>query len=365
MIRTLRNRLSEEVVFVVSLILAITTSLFVPPSWTSIDWHVLLALFTLMGAVLGLERARLFDQLALSLVSHFSNERSVCIAMVLLTGVLSTVVTNDVALICLVPLMLIIAKKGGFDPLWTVILQTLAANIGSTLTPMGNPQNLYLFSFYQLSPGQLVGTAAPFVVSGMLMVVLLTFLLVPPRSIAFHVRMERKPGKVRVFLYSSLFLAGVAGVFRLFPIWMAAVAVLLALLLLDRPLLRKIDGFLLLTFLCFFVAIGNLTQLPELTALAGRLLSTSQGAYVAGLLLSQGISNVPAALLLAPFTQEWKAVFLGVNIGGMGTLIASMASLISYRLYARHHQHSAYLTKFHLVNFSLLLLFGAVFFFLL
>ena len=365
MIRTLRNRLSEEVVFAVSLMLALTTSLFVRPSFSSIDWHVLLALFTLMGAVLGLERARLFDHLAISLVSRFTNERSVGVAMVLLTGILSMVVTNDVALICLVPLMLIIANKGGFDPLWTVILQTLAANIGSTLTPMGNPQNLYLFSFYHLSPSQLVGSAIPFVAFGMLGVVLLALLVVPRQPIAFHVRVERKPGKRRVFLYSALFLAGVAGVFRLLPIWLAAVAVLLALLLFDRPLLRKIDGFLLLTFLCFFVAIGNLTQLPALTALAGRLLSTPQGAYAAGLLLSQGISNVPAALLLAPFTQEWKAVFLGVNIGGMGTLIASMASLISYRLYARHHQHSNYLAKFHLINFCLLLLFGTAFFFLL
>lgn len=365
MIRTLRNRLSEEVVFVVSLILAITTSLFVSPSWSSIDWHVLLALFTLMGAVLGLERARLFDQLALSLVSHFSNERSVSMAMVLLTGVLSTVVTNDIALICLVPLMLIIAKRSGFDPLWTVVLQTLAANIGSTLTPMGNPQNLYLYSYYHLLPGQLVGAAIPFVLSGMMLVMLLTFFLVPPKPISFCIQVDRTPSMARTILYSALFLAGVAGVFRLLPMWMAAAAVMIALLFLDRPLLRKIDGFLLLTFLCFFVAIGNLTKLPELTVLAERLLSTSQGAYMAGLLLSQGISNVPAALLLAPFTNEWNAVFLGVNIGGMGTLIASMASLISYRLYQRHHKPSHYLTKFHLINFSMLLLIGTAFFFLL
>lgn len=365
MIRTLRNRMQEETVFVVSLALAITTSFFVRPTLASIDWHVLGSLFNLMAAVLGLERARLFDRMALRLVARFCDERTIALAMVWLTGLLSTVVTNDVALISLVPLTLIIAKKSGIDPLWMVILQTLAANIGSALTPMGNPQNLYLFSFHHLSPLQLMSAALPFTLLGMGLLTGLVFLLVPSRPLTFSIVMERIQGKGRLPVYLILFAAGVAGVFRLLPVGIVAAVALLVLFVLDRPLLRKLDGFLLLTFGCFFLAIGNLTHMPALTRLAGEWLSTSRGTYAAGLLLSQVISNVPAALLLAPFTPHWHAVFLGVNIGGMGTLIASMASLISYRLYARHHNGHAYLTRFHALNFILLVFFGLGFLLLL
>ena len=363
MIRTIRNKLHEETVFTLSLLLAVGTSCIVRPSLADIDWHVVGSLFNLMAAVLGLERVRLFDTIAVRLVRRFSDERRVTLALVVLTGVMAMAVTNDVALISLVPLMLLIGRKAGFDPMKAVILQTLAANIGSTLTPMGNPQNLFLYSHYDLSPLQILIAALPFVAAGFLALVLLVCLLVPTRPIHFHIGMEREAGRPRLIAYGTLFLAGVAGVFRLLPVPLVAVAALALLLVLDRPLLRKLDGFLLLTFVCFFIAIGNLTRMPAVADVAAGMLSGARGAYAAGLVLSQGISNVPAALMLAPFTPHWRAVFLGVNIGGMGTLIASMASLISWRLYARHHHQSHYLRWFHLLNFAGLLLFGILFLF--
>lgn len=364
MMQLVRKRLQGEAVFLVSLFLAILSSFQAPPSWKSIDWHVIGSLLALMAAVLGLENARLFDRVAVRLVGRFGTQRSVTLAMVLLTGLLSTVVTNDVALLSLVPLMLAIAGRAGFNPLWPVVLQTLAANIGSALTPMGNPQNLYLFSHYRLSPMALSGAAMPFVATGMLAVMGLTLLLLPAAPISFTLPETENDvclSSWRVPVYAGLFLAGVAGVFHWLPIWGVVAASLLALFLFDRPLLRKLDIFLLLTFVCFFVAIGNLTHLSAVTVLADSLVASARGAYVAGLVLSQGISNVPAALLIAPFTPHWKSVLLGVNIGGMGTLIASMASLISYRLYIRQHNGSLFLTKFHLVNLLLLVLFGAAF----
>ncbi len=363
MVRTLRNKMHEEIVFVISLLLAMATSFFVKPEFSDIDWHVVGSLFNLMAAVLGLERIRLLDRIAVRLVRSFSNERTVTLAMVLLTGLLATAVTNDVALISLVPLMLLIARKAGFDPMRAIILQTLAANVGSALTPMGNPQNLFLFSHYHLKPAELILATFPFVVSGMLVLALATLFLIPNKPIAFKIAMTREAGRGRTLLYPILFLAGISAVFRLIPAWSASLAILAALLLLDRALFRKIDGFLLLTFLCFFIAIGNLTRMPFVSDLAAGLLQTERGTFMAGLLLSQGISNVPAALLLAPFTSCWRAVLLGVDIGGMGTLVASMASLISYRLYARHHHGSAFLKWFHVSNVLLLLLFGSVFLF--
>jgi len=364
MLCIIRKHLLKEVVFIVSLLLAIGTSAFIRPSWDAIDWHVLGSLFNLMLAVLGLEHTRLFDRVAIQLVARFSNERSVTLVMVLLTGLLSTVVTNDVALISLVPLMIIIAGKAGFNPLWPVVLQTLAANIGSALTPMGNPQNLYLFSFYHLTPWQLIGTALPFTFIGMGVLSMLVLILIPAHPITFHIDMTIDPGKGRLLVYLALFVAGVAGVLRILPVIPVAAVALLTLFVLDRSLLRKMDVFLLLTFVCFFIAIDNLTRIPALTILADHWLSSARGVYIAGLVLSQGISNVPSALLLAPFTPYWKAVFLGVNIGGMGTLIASMASLISYRLYARHHNGLTYLSRFHALNFILLAVFGVGFFFI-
>lgn len=374
MLHRIHRRLREEVVFLVSLFLAVTTSFLVPPSWSAIDWHVLGCLLALMAAVLGLEHAHLFDAMATRLVGRFRTQRAVSLAMVLLTGFLATIVTNDVALISLVPLMLVVAGRAGFNALWPVVLQTLAANIGSTLTPMGNPQNLYLFSHYHLTPLQLVLAALPFVVSGLLVVAGLgfalipatpiTFSLIPATPITFSLSGSEPPtrhGHRRAVIYGSLFLSGVAGVFHWLPIWGVAGVALLTLFVLDRALLRKLDVFLLLTFVCFFVAIGNLTHMPVINTVANHMVASTRGAYLAGLLLSQGISNVPAALLLAPFTTHWRAVFLGVNIGGMGTIIASMASLISYRLYARQHNGPRYLGRFHLLNLLMLVGFGMVF----
>ncbi len=363
MIRTIRNKLHEETVFAVSLVLAVVTSLVRRPSAADIDWHVVGSLFNLMTAVLGLERVRLFDAIAVRLVRRFSDERRVTLVMVLLTGVLAMAVTNDVALISLVPLMLLIGRKAGFDPMKAVILQTLAANIGSTLTPMGNPQNLFLYSHYGLTPFQVFGAALPFVAAGLGVLCLLACLLTPANPIRFHIGMEREVGRMRTVTYLALFLAGVAGVFRLLPVAGVAVAALLLLYVLDKPLLRKLDIFLLLTFVCFFIAIGNLTRMPVVAETVSGLLADARGTYLAGLLLSQGISNVPAALMLAPFTEHWRAVFLGVNIGGMGTLIASMASLISWRLFARHHHGTRYLAWFHGLNFAGLALFGTLFLF--
>jgi len=363
MFRMIRSKLREEIVFLVSLLLAMTTSFLVKPEFGDIDWHVVGSLFNLMAAVIGLERVRMLDTIAVRLVRRFSDERRVTLAMVLLTGLLATAVTNDVALISLVPLMLLIARKSNFDPMRAVILQTLAANIGSALTPMGNPQNLFLFSHYKLTPSALFLAALPFVASGMLVLSAATLLLIPTRPITFKIGMTREIGRIRTLLYLLLFAAGVAAVFRWIPVLTASLAVTGTLMMLDRPLFRKMDAFLLLTFICFFIAIGNLSRMPVVTELAGNLLSTERGTYLAGLLLSQGISNVPAALLLAPFTEHWRAVLLGVNIGGMGTLVASMASLISYRLYARHHHGSSYLKEFHAVNAILLMLFGLVFLF--
>jgi Na+/H+ antiporter NhaD/arsenite permease-like protein len=361
MIAAIRDKLRREAVFLVSLALAAGTSLIARPEFGDIDWHVVGSLFNLMAAVLGLERVRLLDTIAVRLVRHFTSERAVTLVMVMLTGIFSMMVTNDVALISLVPLMLLIARKSGFNPMWAVILQTLSANIGSTLTPMGNPQNLFLFSHYGLKPLELFLAAAPFVFAGMAALAVLSLLIIPSGTIAFHIGMTREADKGRTFLYLLLFTAGVAGVFRLFPVWMAALAALAMLFFLDRPLLGKIDFFLLSTFICFFIAIGNLTRIPEITAFAGSLLTTAPNTFLAGLVLSQGISNVPAALMLAPFSPHWRAVFLGVNIGGMGTLIASMASLISYRLYVRHHHGTHYLRWFHILNFLLLMVFGVIF----
>jgi Na+/H+ antiporter NhaD/arsenite permease-like protein len=260
-----------------------------------------------MAAVLGLEHAHLFDAMATRLVGRFRTQRAVSLAMVLLTGFLATFVSNDVALISLVPLMLVVAGRAGFNALWPVVLQTLAANIGSTLTPMGNPQNLYLFSHYHLTPLQLVLAALPFVVSGVLVVAGLGFALIPATPITFSLSGSEPPtrhGHRRAVIYGSLFLSGVAGVFHWLPVWGVAGVALLTLFVLDRALLRKLDVFLLLTFVCFFVAIGNLTHMPVINTVANHMVASTRGAYLAGFSChrASAMSPPPCCLPRSPHT---------------------------------------------------------------
>lgn len=300
----------------------------------SIDLRVLGLLWSLMIVVAGLRACGLFEALAYRLL-RISRRRSrlLSLVLVLLPFFTSMAATNDVALITFVPFTLLLLEEAGQNeaaPL-LLVLQTLAANLGSMATPVGNPQNLFLYGSFQMSAADFFRTVLP--LSGISLVLLaLASLVVLPRQASLPLPPKPTPRfGWKLPLYLLLFLVSLAAVFRLLPWWGAAAAVLAAAAALDRPRLKQADYGLLLTFVCFFVFSGNLAQIDAVRDLLQGWMSRS--ALLTSAAASQIISNVPAAVLLAPFTQDWRSLLLGVDIGGLGTPVASLASLITLKFY--------------------------------
>lgn len=357
----------REGILVAACLLAAVSSLAAIPKAEYIDWHVLVLLYCLMLVVGGLKKRRILDHCAVRLLQKCVSLRQITAALLLVTFVSSMLVTNDVALITFVPLTLIIGREAGLDVGKIIIWQTLAANLGSMLTPMGNPQNLFLYARYN------------FEIITFLKVTLLPTCLAGGMLAVFLLRQQDRALKVDLAavkvergwdmgVLALLFLLCVAAVFHWFDHWLLLAITVTAVLVLDRGLFRQIDYSLLITFGGFFIFIGNLTQFDFLNVIRDSFLGSAAGTYFSGIAASQFISNVPAAMLLAAFTQQKEALLLGVNIGGLGTLIASMASVISYKLFAEAYpaQVRHYLLLFLYYNaIGLFLLVPSVYFLLL
>ncbi len=347
--------LRDEPVLAVSAALAVLSMLLRPPGPAYlhyVDARTLACLFCLMCSVKALERLGALHALSAGLIRRVRDERRLGLLLVFLCGGLSMFVTNDVALLALVPLTLITLRPHGNAAFSgrVVILQTVAANIGSALTPIGNPQNLYLYAHYGMNAGRFLQVMAPYVGAGGAL--LLAFcLLVPARPIAPGGGAAQEPlPRWRLAAYGALFLVSALCVFRIVPVAAALAAVVAGLMLLDRRALLSVDYSLLLTFVCLFVFVGNLSGLPGVQRFLQDALK--QNLALSAAAASQLISNVPAAIFLSRFTPYGEALLVGVNIGGLGTLIASMASVISYKLYAAEHKAMAgrYLARFTLYN---------------
>ena len=365
MIKVIGDKLSEEIVFSVSLILVFITSIFSSPKFSYIDFKVLISLFNLMVVICAFEKLKVLDRIAINILSRYKNQKRVSLVLIFLTFFASMFITNDVALITFVPITLIIARKAGFNPMKLVILQTLGANIGSALTPMGNPQNLFLLSFYNINGVDFLITTVLFVVLGALWLILLNY-KTTTKELNFTLEVVHKKDKkyiFRVILYSMLFIFIILSVFNIVSYYIAFAATAILIIMLDRGLLLEVDYFLLATFICFFIIIGNLSHITVITTYMAKVLSSSGRVYIFSILFSQFISNVPCSILLAGFTKSWKELLLGVNIGGMGTLVASLASVISYKFYMKEYKDKNYLIEFHKYNFISLFIFTLIIYF--
>lgn len=357
----------REGILVAACLLAAVSSLAAIPKAEYIDWHVLVLLYCLMLVVGGLKKRRILDHCAVRLLQKCVSLRQITAALLLVTFVSSMLVTNDVALITFVPLTLIIGREAGLDVGKIIIWQTLAANLGSMLTPMGNPQNLFLYARYNFEIITFLKvTLLPTCLAGGMLAVLL--LRQQDRALKVDLAAVKVERDWDLGVLALLFLLCVAAVFHWFDHWLLLAITVTAVLVLDRGLFRQIDYSLLITFGGFFIFIGNLTQFDFLNIIRDSFLGSAAGTYFSGIAASQFISNVPAAMLLAAFTQQKEALLLGVNIGGLGTLIASMASVISYKLFAEAYpaQVRHYLLLFLYYNaIGLFLLVPSVYFLLL
>lgn len=327
----------REAVLCIAALCAVCSVPFVPPDAAYLgyfDLRVLCLLFCLMAVVLGLQDCGLFAALAQRLLSGRKQVRLLLLILVLLPFFCSMLVTNDVALITFVPFAILVLGLIGRRELLirTVVLQTLAANLGSMATPVGNPQNLFLYAAYRLTAGQFFPAVLPLALVSLFG--LSTAALCAQAGqieVTFHEQV--KLGYRRLCLWIGLFALCLLSVFRLLPYEILTAAVLCCTAVFAPQLLSKVDYSLLLTFACFFLFAGNLGRIAPVRDCLTALLA--QSTLLSSVLASQVISNVPAAVLLSGFTGDWQGLLMGVNIGGLGTPISSLASLISLKLYLR------------------------------
>lgn len=352
--------IKAQPVLVIAFILAVATMFIVPPDREYIGYcnrTVLIELFALMAAVAGLRSIGIFDTATRVILQKTGTVRRLGAVMILICFFSAMLVTNDVALITFVPLTLLIYSniKDDKSLILTIVLESAAANLGSMMTPVGNPQNLFLYDKYGLTAMTFVKTMLPVGALGLAAVLLLTLFL-PKDKCEAPKRSEAKLPVIKAAVYTGVFVLCIAAVFRLVPDWVCLIAAIAAALICDVKLLLKIDYILLATFVCFFVFVGNIARIDAVSEFFSGILTGRE--LIVSALLSQLISNVPAAVMLAEFTDNGTQLLLGVDIGGFGTIIASMASLIAFQIYrgSERAQTGKYMGVFTLVNVTLLVL---------
>lgn len=346
----------KEIVLIISIVLAIISMLFVPLSERYIDYidrRTLGLLFCLMTIMAGLNRLGLFKLLAEKLVHKVHTIRGVTVTLVLLCFFISMIITNDVTLITFVPFTIILLEISHQKSklIYIVTLETISANLGSMTTPIGNPQNLYLFSNYNMNIDEFIIAIIPYSVLSLVLLVVLS-LFVGNENITVEKELNRAKGSKNSFLpimYGILFILALFSVFKILDYRVLLGVLLIAILSLDRITLIKVDYSLIFTFVFLFIFIGNLGNIEYIhNFLQGIIIGNE---VWVGVLSSQIFSNVPASILLSKFTDNGSALLIGVNIGGLGTLIASMASLISFKFLQNENiKISRYIIVFTFMN---------------
>lgn len=341
----LKQFLKQETVLAVAAALAVVSAFFVRPDAAYlgyIDWRTLAILFSLMTVMAGLRRQGVFDRMGRALLALSGGTLQLVLVLVGLCFFGSMFITNDVALLTFVPFTFAVLDSMGGEmrrklALPVVCMQTVAANLGSMLTPIGNPQNLYLYGKSGMGMGAFVALMLPYSLASLVMLVAWAVLVCRGQrsgSGPFLESRQSAPSSRKIIgMYGVLFVVCLLAVMRVLPYGAALAAVLLAALAADRDTLGGVDYSLLLTFVAFFIFIGNLGRIPAFSSWLQGIIAGRE--VLVSVLASQVTSNVPAALLLSGFTQNTQALIIGTNLGGLGTLIASMASLISYRQIAR------------------------------
>lgn len=350
MLKSFINYLKKEIVFSISFVLALITTILVRPSLqnlnASINYSVLIILFCLMIQISGLRSFKILDKIALFIVKKCSSVFALFVSLVLLVFFSAMIITNDVALLTFVPLTIIICKQLQISPVTLIVLETIGANLGSTLTPMGNPQNLFLYSFYTYTPQDFFSATSGIVILSGIFLVGASYLISKrfsfPQELNLSVCNEKSQKNTsKTILLFCLLLVSLLTVFHILPIYLCLALTVLGIVIIDKKLFTMVDYTLLGTFICFFIFVGNISALEEIVQVLKKILQTPIQSFFVSLGISQIISNVPASLLIAPFTPFRNYILWGVNLGGLGTIIASLASLISYKLYLREGENAS------------------------
>ena len=355
-----KNFAKENIVLIVAFAAAMITSFIIPPDaeyLTYFDFKTLTCLFCVLATVCALRNIRFFYTMAKAIVRKFRTARSAILALVYITFIGSMLIANDMALLTFLPLGYFVLHTTGKEKhlAFTFIMQNIAANLGGMLTPFGNPQNLYLYSKFNIPDAEFVSIMfIPFIIA-IILITICCLVFVKPETLEIEEKAASLP-LPRVIIYLLLFAFSILIVFKSVPYWLGLIIIPVALLVLDRQALLQVDYGLLLTFVFFFIFAGNMSRIDAVKNVFSWLLE--QNTLVFSALSCQVISNVPSAILLSQFTENYRELLLGVNIGGAGTLIASLASLITFKEYAKQDpKHTlSYILKFSAYNFAFLII---------
>ena len=363
--------LKKDVVLTIAILLALLSSLFVHPDKqyiNYIDYRTLILLFCLMSVMAGLRKIKLFDRVAATLVSRCTNEGQLIILLVVVVFFTSMIITNDVALLTFVPFTISVLNilHPNVKNRWMItliVMETIAANLGSMLTPVGNPQNLYLYNVSGMSMGGFLLIMLPYSVLSLVMLII--WIIIRCNSKSTNIDRNIKLGDIRntnseiaynsrdkriIGMYFFLFILCLMTVVKIIPFYITFVILLVCILIFDRDTLKNVDYSLIFTFTGFFIFIGNIGRIPVFRDFLQGFISGKE--MITAVLCSQIMSNVPAALLLTGFTDNIRMLIIGTNLGGLGTLIASMASLISFKFIQREDKNvnGTYIATFTVAN---------------
>ena len=347
----------KNAVCIIALIGAVITSCIIPPDEMYIDYFdfkTLTCLFCTLAVVCALKRIRFFYMLARKIIKFFKTTRMSILALVYITFIGSMLIANDMALLTFLPLGYMVLTTTGKEKYMapTFILQNIAANLGGMLTPFGNPQNLYLYTKFAIPTGEFMGIMAlPFAVAVILITICCLFIKSEPLEVD-DIQINLPVARTGVYLV--LFALSIAIVFRTIPYVWGLIFILFSLFIADRKALAMVDYPLLFTFVFFFIFAGNMSRIDAVQDLFSYLLNKS--CLLFSIASCQVISNVPSAILLSQFTDNYRELLVGVNLGGAGTLIASLASLITFREYTKHNKGKTgyYVALFSAYNFGFL-----------
>lgn len=349
----------QNIVLTVAFFAALLTSIIVPPDkeyLTYFDFKTLTCLFCVLAVVCALKNINFFYILAQKIVRRFKTTRACIIALVYITFIGSMLIANDMALLTFLPLGYFVLSSTNKHKYmcFTFIMQNIAANLGGMLTPFGNPQNLYLYTKFNIPTVEFISIMTPpFLIS--ISIITICCLFVKSQTLELDA-VSPWESKKRIGIYLLLFTLSIAIVFRTIPYIYGLIIIPAALLVLDRKALKMVDYPLLLTFVFFFIFAGNMSRIQIIQKIFSFLLNKSTLLF--SVLSCQLISNVPSAILLSRFTQNYADLLIGVNIGGVGTLIASLASLITFREYIKYNPKKTlyYIGMFSAFNFGFLIL---------
>ena len=358
--QTILGFVKKNTVLCIALLAALVTSFIVPPDSAYLgyfDFKTLTCLFCVLAVVCALKNVNFFYTLAEKIVALTGNIRVCVLTLVAITFIGSMLIANDMALLTFLPLgyfVLSTTDKRKYMA-FTFIMQNIAANLGGMLTPFGNPQNLYLYSKFNIPTGEFMQIMAlPFVISIVLILGMCWF-FVKPEKIEIK-KEDVYTDKKRTIIYLALFALSIAIVFRGIHYFIGLAVIVPVLLVMDRRALKMVDYPLLFTFVAFFIFSGNMARIEVVRSFFGMLME--KNTLLFSVLSCQVISNVPSAILLSQFTGNYTELLLGVNIGGVGTLISSLASLITLREFSLHNpfETKRYIAKFSAFNFAFLFL---------